>query len=142
MIRLIIRKCDEYFLVKVFNEYLGDFNIFDTNDIKNFFSDLFKKLIKKYGLHGLIDAYLYINNDYGMIIELYELDSYFDDIDVKININFNNLFLSNIDSKDILDYDDVYYYEGKFYGKYKSLSDNEVLYKNTEDVINKGIKVK
>lgn len=138
---MIIRKCDEYFLIKVFDEYLGDFNIFDVNDIKVFFRELFKKLIKKYDLHGLIDAYLYINNDYGMIIELYELDSYFDDIDVKININFSDLFLVNIDNKDILDYEDVYYYNGKFYGNYKKACDNEVLYKNTNEIINKGIKV-
>jgi len=138
---VIIKKCEEYFLVKVFNEYLGDFNIFDVNDIKVFFGELFKKLIKKYDLHGLIDAYLYINNDYGMIIELYQLDSYFDDIDVKININFSGLFLVNIDNKDILDYDDVYYYKDKFYGNYKKACDNEVLYKNTGEIINKGIKV-
>ena len=138
---MIIRKCEEYFLIKVFNEYLGNFNIFDVNDIKVFFSELFKKLIKKYDLHGLIDAYLYINNDYGMIIELYELDSYFDDIDVKININFSDLFLVNIDNKDILDYEDVYYYNDKFYGNYKGMSDSEVLYKNTNEIINKGIKV-
>lgn len=138
---LIIRKCDEYFLIKVFGEYLGDFNIFDVNDIKVFFGELFKKLIKKYDLHGLIDAYLYINNDYGMIVELYELDSYFDDIDVKININFSDLFLVNIDNKDILDYENVYYYNGKFYGNYKESCDSEVLYKNTGEIINKGIKV-
>lgn len=138
---MIIRKCDEYFLIKVFDEYLGDFNIFDINDIKVFFRELFKKLIKKYDLHGLIDAYLYINNNYGMIIELYELDSYFDDLDVKININFSDLFLVNIDNKDILDYDDVYYYKDKFYGNYKESCDSEVLYKNTNEIINKGIKV-
>ena len=139
---MIIKKCEEYFLIKVFNEYLGNFNIFDVNDIKVFFSELFKKLIKKYNLHGLIDAYLYINNDYGMIIELYELDSYFDNIDVRIKINFSDLFLVNIDNKDILDYEDVYYYNDKFYGNYKNISDSEVLYKNTKDIINKGIKIK
>ena len=139
---MIIRKCEEYFLIKVFNEYLGNFNIFDVNDIKVFFSELFKKLIKKYNLHGLIDAYLYINNDYGMIIELYELDSYFDNIDVRIKINFSDLFLVNIDNKDILNYEDVYYYNDKFYGNYKNISDSEVLYKNTKDIINKGIKIK
>ena len=138
---MIIRKCEEYFLIKVFNEYLGDFNIFDVDDIKVFFGELFKKLIKKYDLHGLIDAYLYINNDYGMIIELYELDSYFDDIDVRIKINYSDLFLVNIDKKEILDYEDVYYYKGKFYGNYKKLCDNEALYKNTDEIINKGIKV-
>ena len=138
---MIIKKCEEYFLIKVFNEYLGDFNIFDVNDIKIFFSELFEKLRKKYNLHGLIDAYLYINNYYGMIIELYELDSYFDNIDVRIKINFSDLFLVNIENKDILDYEDVYYYNDKFYGKYKSLSDNEVLYKNTNEIISKGIKV-
>ena len=138
---MIIRKCEEYFLIKVFNEYLGDFNVFDVNDIKVFFGELFKNLRKKYNLHGLIDAYLYINNDYGMIIELYELDSYFDDIDVRIKINFSDLFLVNIDNKDILDYEDVYYYNEKFYGKYKNISDSEVLYKNINEIISKGIKV-
>ena len=138
---MIIKKCDDYFLIKVFKEEIGDFNIFDMDDIRVFFQSIFDKLRKKYDLHGLIDVDVYVNDDYGMIIEMMPIDSYFDEIDIRIKMHLSNVFLINIDSNSILDYKDVYYYKGNFYGNYISLCDNEVLYKDTEEIINKGIKV-
>ena len=140
---MIIRHCDECFVVKVLKSEIGDFNIFDIDDIKCFFKDIFKNITKNYDLHGLIDANVYVNNDYGMIVELVSINSCFDelDIDVKIKMHLNNVFLVEIDSYYLLDYDDVYYYNDKFYGVYNDLSDGEIIYKDTEEIIDKGIKV-
>ena len=69
------------------------------------------------------------------------LDDLEEDIDVDITIHINNNFLIEIDSNAVLDYKDVYYYNGKFYGIYLGISDNDVIYKNIDEIINNGIKV-
>jgi len=138
---MIIRNCNNYFLIKVLKRELENFNFFDINDIKNFFKSILIDLKKKYNLCGLLDADVYVNNSYGMIIELQKIESYSYEIDVRIKLHIGNVFLVEIDSNSILDYDDVYYYNGKFYGNYIETSDNEIFYKNTEDIINKGIKI-
>lgn len=138
---MIIRKIDDYFLIKVYQEELGDFDIFDTDDVKIFFQSVFDKLREKYNLKGLIDVDVYVNWDYGMIIEIHPICDYFDEVDMRIHVHLGSVFLSLIDMNHILDYEDVYYYKGKFYGTYLGLCDNEVLYKDTEDIIRYGIKV-
>lgn len=145
---MIIRKCDEYFLIKIFKDSLENFNIFDIECIKSLFQNVFKRMTKKWNLHGFYDADVYVNNEYGMIIELVpansclgEVNNYFDDVDIKISVHLNNDFLVLIDSNSILDYEDVYYYDGKFYGAYLGNCDNEVLYKDTDLIINNGIKI-
>lgn len=145
---MIISKCDENFLIKIFKDSLEEFNIFDIESIKNLFQDIFKKMTKKWDLHGFYDADVYVNNEYGMIIELVpvnsyleDFDNYFDEVDIKINVHLSNEFLVLIDSNSILDYEDVYYYDGKFYGSYLGNCDNEVLYKDTDLIVNNGIKI-
>lgn len=138
---MIVRKYDDYLLIKVFNENIKEFDVFDIDSIKLFFKYLFCKLKNKYQLKGLMDANVYVDNNYGMIIELKTIDSYFNDIDIRLKIHFNECFLTEINVNDILDYRDVYYYKGKFYGTYFGIIDSEVLYKDTEEIINKGIKV-
>lgn len=138
---MIIRKIDDYFLIKFYRENIGDFNIFDSEDIKELFQDIFKQLKDKYNLNGLIDVDVYVNFNYGMIIEIHPIYDFFDGIDIKIHIHLDSVFLSVINSNNILDYNEVYYYNGKFYGTYLGLCDNEVLYKDTSDIINNGIKV-
>ena len=138
---MVIRKCDDYFLIKIFKDNIGDFNIFDMDSVKELFQSIFDKLRIKYDLHGLIDVDVYVNDRYGLIIELYPIDSYFDEIDMRIKMHLKDVFLVSIDSNSILDYEDVYYYEGKFYGTYSGNNDSEVFYKNIEDIMLKGIKV-
>ena len=145
---MIISKCDENFLIKIFKDSLEEFNIFDIESIKELFLDIFKKMTKKWDLHGFYYADVYVNNAYGMIIELVpvnsyleEFDNYFDEVDIRINVHLSNEFLVLIDSNSILEYEDVYYYDGKFYGAYLGNCDNEVLYKDTDLIVNKGIKI-
>ena len=138
---MIIRKCDDCFLIKIFKDSVGNFNIFDMENIKCLFQTIFDKLRTKYDLHGLIDAEVYVNYDYGLIIEIRPIDSYFDEIDIRIRMHLRDVFLVNIDSNSILDYKDVYYYNGKFYGTYSNSSDSEVFYKDIDDIMDRGIKV-
>lgn len=138
---MIIRKCDGYFLIKVFKDFDDNFDVFDIDSIRKLFYEIVKKLKLKYGLKGLFDADMYINSYYGFVVEMTLLDDCEDDIDVNITIHINNNFLIEIDSNTILDYKDVYYYNGKFYGTYLGISDNEVIYKNIDEIINNGIKV-
>ena len=138
---MIIRKCDDYFLIKVFNVDIDCFNIFDIENIKVFIKNIFNKLRKKYELHGLFDVDVFVNDCYGIIVELKSIETYFDEVDMRIKIHFDYDFLVEIGSNSILDYEDVYYYEGKFYSFYSKDSDSEVFYKNTDEIINKGIKV-
>ena len=138
---MFIRKCDDYFLIKIFRDSVGNFNIFDMDSIKGLFQTIFDKLREKYDLHGLIDVDVYVNYNYGLIIELKPLDSYLDDVDMRIKMHLRDVFLVCIDSNSILDYEDVYYYDSKFYGTYIENSDNEVIYRDIDDIIFKGIKV-
>ena len=66
--------------------------------------------------------------------------SNFEEIDIRIKMHLNSLFLVNIDCYNILDYDEVYYYDGKFYGTYLENTDSDIIYKKTEKIIKDGIK--
>lgn len=138
---MIIRKCDDYFLIRVSNDMVNNINIFDIESIKELFKSIIDKLRKKYDLHGLVDVDVYVNDSYGMIIEMRMLADYFDEIDMKIKMHLNSLFLTEISSNDVLDYEDVYYYRDKFYGNYLGLVDSNIIYKDTDDIISKGIKL-
>lgn len=138
---MIIKKCDDYFLIKVFKGFEEDFDAFDIDNIRQLFYKIVKKLKLKYNLKGLFEADMYINSYYGFIVEMGLLDDLEEDIDVDITIHINNNFLIEIDSNAVLDYKDVYYYNGKFYGIYNGISDNDVIYKNIDEIINNGIKV-
>ena len=57
------------------------------------FKDIFLNVKEKYKLSGLFDVDIYVNEDYGMIIEIYNLCFYNDEIDVKIKFHLDSLFL-------------------------------------------------
>lgn len=138
---MIIDKCENIFIIKVFKEYCTDFDVYDKDSIRNFFQEIFVKLKKKYNLKGIFDVDVYVNLEYGMIIEICPVCDFLEDVDMRIKIHLGNVFLVLIDINNILDYEDVYYYKGKFYGTYFGLCDNEIIYKDVDNIINYGIKV-
>ena len=95
----------------------------------------------KYNMSGLFDADIYVNNEFGMIIEIYNLCFYNGEVDVKIKFHLDSIFFTEINSDEILDYEDVYYYQEKFYSNFKKNSDKEVIYKDVDLIINNGIKI-
>ena len=137
---MIIQKLDDYYIVKIFKEKLEEFNPFDKNCIEKLFQKILKKLLKNYSIHGLIDADIYFDRLYGMIIELREVYNYFDDIDLKIHFHLDSVFLVEIDD-DIKSLKDVYYYQGKYYKTYDKMIDSPIIYKDSEciEIMEKGI---
>ena len=138
---MIISCKDGYYLVKIFKETIPDFDIFDIDMIKNLFKDILIKVKDKYNLSGLIDIDVYVNYEYGIILEIYELINYEGAMDVRIHFNIDVLFMCEIDDNNIIDYDDVYYYDNKYYVKYNNLCDSMIIYKGCNDIIDRGIRI-
>ena len=138
---MIFNKENKFILVKIFKSYLNDFDIYDKDNIIDLFKDIFITIKNKYNLLGLFDVDIYVNDEYGLIIEIHNICSYDYEIDLRINVHLDSIFFSEINSSEILDYNKVYYYNDKFYGLFKKFSDNDVIYKNTNVIINDGIKV-
>lgn len=138
---MIFNKENKFILVKIFKSYLNDFDIYDKDNMIDLFKDIFITIKNKYNLLGLFDVDIYVNDEYGLIIEIHNICSYDYEIDLRINVHLDSIFLSEINSSEILDYNEVYYYNDKFYGLFKKFSDNDVIYKNTNVIINDGIKV-
>ena len=61
--------------------------------------------------------------------------------DVNIRVHLDATFLSVINNYEILDYEDVYYYNDEFYGIYRDFCDKEVIYKNVDKIMNDGVKL-
>ena len=138
---MIISCCDDYFKVYVFKEYIPGFDIFDKDMIGKLFKDILVKLEKKYDLNGLIDIDVYVNREFGLIMEIRNVFDFLDEMDVKIHFHIDSIFMCEIDINDITNYSDVYYYNDVFYGIYNKLMDSNVIYRECEDIIEKGIKV-
>lgn len=147
----------DYYIVKVYNDYLN-FDIYDTTEVKNFIYKIYNKLLKKKKLNGIIQFDIYIDTNYGMIIEIKKLeDLLFNDIiDIKIKFNLNISFLYEVDYFYILENNltnqNIYYYKDKFYleiintmdkNKFINLLDNSnIIYNNyINNIINNGIKL-
>lgn len=141
---MIISKEDDLFLVKVFKEYLPEnFDIFDKESITEVFKEVLIKLKKKYQLSGLFDVEVYVNPEYGFIMEvenIFESDCC-EEMDVNIHIHLDSIFMNEIDVEDISKEQEVYYWNGKFYGMYHELRDSGVLYKNCLELMEKGIRI-
>ena len=125
----------------MFKNNLKDFDIYNKEQIINLFKTIFIKIKKKYNLSGLFDVDIYVNDNYGLIIEIENL--YFDDVesDINIKVHLDAIFLNEINTYEILEYDEIYYYNDKFYGIFKKFCDKEIFYKDIDEILNKGIKL-
>lgn len=155
MILKVIDK-DSY-LVKVFNNQTN-FDIYNHDEISKFVQDIFKNSLRKYNLSGNIIFNIFLDELYGMIIEIKkESDSFIKNlVDIKIKVNLNISFLYEIDyfyliEKNIIN-QNIYYYNDKFYLEivnyisqqdYLDLLDNSLIIYNCDinAVINNGIKL-
>lgn len=138
---MIFSKEDKFLLVKIFKNKLTDFDIYDKEQIMDLFKDIFLKVKEKYKMSGLFDVDIYVNNDFGMIMEINNLCFYNGEVDVKLRFHLDSIFLMEISANEILDYEDVYYYNEKFYGNFRDFSDKEIIYKNVDLIINDGIRI-
>ena len=138
---MIFSKEDKFILVKIYKSYLNNFDIYDKEKIMDLFKGIFIKVKKKYNLSGLFDVYIYVNESYGMIIEIKNVYLYDNESDIKIKVHLDSVFLIEIFNHEILDYDEVYYYKDKFYGIYKNVCDRNIIYKNTDIIMSNGMKI-
>lgn len=138
---MIIKKLDDCYIVKVFKEKLGAFDAFDKSCIEKLFQGILKKLLKRYSIYGLIDADVYFDRLYGMIIELREVYDYFEEIDLRIHFHLDSVFLVEVEENDIDTLKDIYYYRGKYYKTYDKMIDSPIIYKDSEciEIMEKGI---
>lgn len=139
---MIISKEDKLLVVKIFKEYLpGDFDIFDKDCIREMLKDVLVKLKRKYQLSGLLDIDVYINSDYGLILEIDNICFFSEEIDANIQIHLDCIFMNEIGMDEVRKYKEVYYYDGHFYGIYQGICDSDVIYKDCLNLMEKGIKV-
>ena len=136
---MIFIKEDKFILVKIFKSNLENFDIYNKEHIISLFKDIFIKVKKKYDLSGIFDVNIYVNNDYGLIIEIDNVFYNDIDCDVNIKVHLDSIFLIEISNYEILDYNDVYYYNDKFFGFFKNFSDKDIIYKNVDEIIDNGI---
>lgn len=146
------------YLNKFMTEGLDFKNI---NGLEKYFRDLFIKLREIYNikLNGFYYVYVYVDEFYGVILELeHENIEFFDydenDIDMHIVLEKTS-FLYELE--DIFDYYellksiDIYVYKNKYYGKIKEeISDSlymnlvemsNIIYKRCNDIIKYGKKI-
>ena len=138
---MIFSKEDKFILVKLYKSYLVDFDIYDKGKIISLFENIFVKIKKKYKLSGLFDVNIYVNDNYGMIIEIKNVYFYKDECDIKIKIHLDSTFLCEILGNEFNEYKNIYYYKDKFYGMYKEYCDKDVIYKDVDKIIFDGIKI-
>ena len=103
----------------------------------------------------IVNILFYIN--YGTILEFKNIKENFlpkNEIEIKITIHTDNPFLYKLDYFDIIKdkKDKIYYYENNFYLKPNNkikkrkyldlLEKSEIIYQNTYQIINEGIRIK
>lgn len=144
MIGLIINNDGSLFIIKIYKESIDNFDLFDIDNVTDIFKDILVKIKRKYNVSGLCDIDVYVNYDFGMIIEINNVYKYGKDIDVEIRFHIDSYFMNEIDfDPDAINlYDDLYYYNNKYYTMYNKLWDSNIIYKDCEDIVNKGIRIK
>ena len=135
---MIIRKYDNLYIIKINNKKLKDFDYYNQNKIKELFQNILIKIKEKYQINGLLDINVYTNNNYGMIIEIEELATYLDEIDIHIHFHLDTPFLQ--ETNNIEEQSELYFYKDKYYTLYNSLLDSSIIYK-TDKILSEGIKV-
>lgn len=152
---MIINKIDNNYIIKLLDTKI---NIYDPDAIENITKKIITKINKYYKLNNCIHLEFYLNDNYGTIIKLKDYKSPFminNDKTVKITIHTEVPFLYQIDYFDInqnkLPKKNIYYYKNKFYLEINNTIDikdylnilelSEVIYEETEHIIDKAIKI-
>lgn len=130
-------------------------NIYDQLEVQNLTKEIIKKINKKNKMRGLILLEIYEDINYGTIVDLKRNTSYeTNEVEVKITIHTDTQFLYKIDYFDInkTSENKIYYYKNNFYlelnnkldkKKYLGLLEkSEIIYENTYEIINNGLKIK
>lgn len=139
---LIINKYEDLFVVKIYKDCVNNFDIYDMDSILDLFKVVLGKLKDKYDINGLCYIDVYVNDCFGMIIEINNIYKYRGDIDIKVTFHIDSIFMMEINFDEIDDYEDIYYYCDKYYTNYNSKVDSNVIYKDSLDILNSGIRIR
>ena len=141
----------EYYSDKIVTYLINRHVKLEVEDIKQLLYDVLNNLIENYNIdiRNNYDINIYINDLYGIVVELVKInsDSHDDFNSIGLNIVDEKLFLYEID--DPLDYIDneIYYYDDKFYLNIKNIDIN--LFENVKiiyddyvyKVLGRGVKI-
>ena len=151
---IITKLFKDTYQIKMPNQII---DIYNQVKVKELTKEIIKKINKKNKLYGLTYLEIYQDINYGTIIKVKNDKTIYykkDEIEIKIIIHTDTPLLYKIDYFDIKkDYKNkIYYYKNNFYlelenkinkEKYlKLLEVSEVIYEDTHQIINNGLKIK
>ena len=151
---IITKLFKDTYQIKIPNQII---DIYNQVKVKELTKEIIKKINKKNKLYGLTYLEIYQDINYGTIIKIKNDKTIYykkDEIEIKIIIHTDTPLLYKIDYFDIKkDYKNkIYYYKNNFYlelenkinkDKYlKLLEVSEVIYEDTHQIINNGLKIK
>ncbi len=151
---IITKLFKDTYQIKMPNQII---DIYNQVKVKELTKEIIKKINKKNKLYGLTYLEIYQDINYGTIIKVKNDKTIYykkDEIEIKIIIHTETPLLYKIDYFDIKkDYKNkIYYYKNNFYleleskinkDKYlKLLEVSEVIYEDTHQIINNGLKIK
>lgn len=151
---IITKLFKDTYQIKMPNQII---DIYNQVKVKELTKEIIKKINKKNKLYGLTYLEIYQDINYGTIIKIKNDKTIYykkDEIEIKIIIHTDTPLLYKIDYFDIKkDYKNkIYYYKNNFYlelenkinkDKYlKLLEVSEVIYEDTHQIINNGLKIK
>jgi hypothetical protein len=142
--KMIITKVDDKnYIVKIYFDKDEDFLFNSNEDILDFFKIIFGKLIRKYKIRGEVIVNFYLDEEFGIILDIYNSYSYGNDINTKIIFHLDCKFLIEVDYFQYIGNGKyLYYYKDKFYAEALKdcIYDGDIIY-DSEDIINNGIVV-
>jgi len=130
------------------------FNLDDKEGLEEYFRTIFIKIKEFYNikLNGFYITYAYIDNKYGIIIDMEKDDMdfiYYNDCEIEMQLivkdsNFLYEVKDIFFSEDIYSKVELYTYKNKLYLKLKEdvikniIEYSNIIYKNTENILNYG----
>lgn len=151
---IITKLFKDTYQIKMPNQII---DIYNQVKVQELTKEIIKKINKKNKLYGLTYLEIYQDINYGTIIKVKNDKTIYykkDEIEIKIIIHTDTPLLYKIDYFDIKkDYKNkIYYYKNNFYlelenkinkDKYLRLLEvSEVIYEDTHQIINNGLKIK
>lgn len=154
---MIINKLEETnaYQIKIIGQTI---DIYNPTELEKITKKIFQKIGWKNKINNIVFLDFYIDNQYGIIILIDSYHSYFnfkDEIEVKITIHNDIPFLYQVDyftpnEINLKNYN-IYYYNNKYYLELKNkintkdylnlLESSQPIYKDTSEIIDKGIKL-
>jgi len=143
------------FRLNILKDNINDLNIFDYDDVKKFIFKILEKYIFKYNLLGTLYLDVYIDDYYGIIVDIKRKNfkTYDDYVEIKITFHLDNIFLYKIDYFDLLENTNIkkqriYYYKNNYYLEiineintsdyFNLLEISDIYYNDNDDIIEKG----